>query len=232
VWWSDTHTWLLAGPVLVSRTARITLADLRVESVAEALADWRSKQVARHGRVRLLLGSPWLQLALSPALHTWLDEPEGAALAAQVLQVSPGLWHCRASLQGPGAAALCIGVEQALIDSLRAALSPYTLSSVQPLTGVIWERARKRLPDTGWYAHREMDRVQLLQVRNGRWLSHASQRTGLDADADLAALRQRERVRTGLGDGPLLHTSLAGRWAPGGDGVGPVDLQAWAEVLS
>lgn len=193
----------------------------RPESLTERLpAIFESLGLSRQARLRIALASPWMRLALTPPVTTWLQDHEAMVMARQTFIDSHGeaarLWEARYQRQGQGEPFLACAIEPATLDAIRQAASRHGIRQlhIEPLLALAWNRVRRAAQGLPWFALAEAGQLTLVHQPQGVWTSLAnSAASGKAADA-FSELLERESARIGetgrKGAGVNLASPLSG----------------------
>lgn len=157
---------------------------------------------------RVIVSNSFVRYARVPFSTSLVNRAANEALAAHVFQHIYGerarAWACRVASAAAGAGRVACALDAALCAAIESAAREcgIALVAVEPAFTAGFNRARRRLPYSCWFAAVETGRLALGLLVQGGWTHLASERCAGDWEGALARMLSREAL-TAAADAPV-----------------------------
>lgn len=149
---------------------------------------------------RVIVSSCFVRYALVPFSTALVNRTANEALAAHVFQHIHGdqaqAWACRVAPAATGDKRVACALDAALADAIESVAREcgVTLAAIEPTLTSGFNRARRRLPPSCWFAAVETGRLVLGLLVDGQWIHLASERCAGHWEGALARMLSREAL--------------------------------------
>jgi len=149
---------------------------------------------------RIIVSGAFVRYALVPFSATLVNRKANEALAAHVFRHVHGEqaqgWTCRVAPAPAGDKRVACALDAALADAIESAARTcgVTLVAIEPTLTAGFNRARRRLPASCWFAAVERGRLALGLLADGRWSHLAAERCAGPWEPALARMLSREAL--------------------------------------
>lgn len=158
------------------------------------------RKLPRGTTCRVIVSSWFARYALVPFSTTLVNRKANEALATHVFQHVHGeqaqAWACRVDPAAAGEKRVACALDAALANAIESVARScgLTLAAIEPVLTAGFNRARRRLPASCWFAAVEPGRLALGLLLNGQWSHLASERYAGDWEGALARMLPREAL--------------------------------------